>query len=219
MLERLTDPRFEAISQPCTHALELTARILAEQPNPVVAEVGVGIGATSIALCRLLDHRGEAWFFDYEDKVAELGADLRAAGFANVRTMGNSRKTHDGYGWTLAMLLRRMRAQHPEGLFDLIYLDGAHVCQHDTLATVCAKALLKPGGTLLMDDYDWTIARSPTMQPAIDPTIRQHYTDAQIELSHVEMVCALLLDVDPAFQPIPIGYRQREHRRAYRKAG
>jgi predicted O-methyltransferase YrrM len=151
--------------------------------------------------------------------VAELAADLRAAGFDNFRTLGNSRKTNDGYGWTLAMLLRRMRAEHPEGLFDFIYLDGAHVCEHDTLATVCAKALLKPGGTLLMDDYDWTIASSPTMRPAVNPTIRQHYTEAQIELSHVEMVCALLLDVDPAFEAIPIGYRQREHRRAYRKAG
>lgn len=217
MLERLIDPRFKAISTPCQQAIDLTARILGERPAPVIAEVGIGIGATSIALCKLLDHRGEVWFFDFEDRVSELAVDLRGAGYANIQVLGNSRATYDSYSWTLAMLLRRRRAAQSAELFDFIYLDGAHVCHHDTLATVCAKALLKPGGYLLMDDYDWSIATSPTMRPSVNPAIRQHYTEQQIELSHVEMVCSLLLDADPQFEPVPIGYRTREHRRAYRK--
>jgi predicted O-methyltransferase YrrM len=218
MLERLTDPRFKAISQPCPQALDLVTRVMADRPAPVIAEVGIGIGATSSALCQLLGDRGEVWFFDFEDRVTELATDLRAAGHANIRIFGNSRATYDGYGWTLAILLRRTRDRQPEGLFDFIYLDGAHVCHHDTLAAVCAKALLKSGGYLLMDDYDWSIASSPTMRPSVNPTIRQHYTEEQIELSHVEMICALLLDNDPQFERVPIGYKTREHRRAYRKA-
>ncbi|HVZ10034.1 class I SAM-dependent methyltransferase [Rhodopila sp.] len=217
MLERLTDPRFKAISQPSAQAVALTTQILEREPAPVIAEIGIGIGATSMALCSLLDHRGEAWFFDFEDRVTELAADLAAAGYTNIRTFGNSRATHDSYGWTLAMLLRRRRASGPAALFDFIYLDGAHVWHHDALATVCAKALLKPGGFLLMDDYDWTIAVSPTMRPSVNPTIRQHYTEEQIELSHVEMICSLLLDDDPHFERVPLGYRGREHRRAYRR--
>ncbi|QLH37763.1 MAG: class I SAM-dependent methyltransferase [Defluviicoccus sp.] len=219
MLERLTDPRFRAISQPSPQAIDLIRRVLAEHSAPVVAEIGIGIGATSVALCELLDHRGEAWFFDFEERVNELATDLRAAGYQNIRVMGNSRATYDSYSWTLAMLLRRRRSAQPVELFDFIYLDGAHVCHHDTLATVCAKELLKRSGYLLMDDYDWTIATSPTMRPSVNPTIRQHYTEEQIELSHVEMICSLLLDTDPEFQRVPIGYRTREHRRAYRKLG
>jgi predicted O-methyltransferase YrrM len=219
MLERLSDPKFDAISRPCPQAIELTSQVLSTKHMPVIAEIGIGIGATSFALCKLLDHRGEVWFFDFEDRVAELADDLKAAGFHNIRTFGNTRKTFDSYGWTLAVLRRQTQAQHPDGLFDFIYLDGAHVCHHDAFATSCAKRLLKPGGYLLMDDYDWTIAKSPTMSPLVNPTVCRHYTEAQIELSHVEMICSILLDSDPQFEIVPIGYLTHEHRRAYRRLG
>lgn len=217
MLEKLSDPRFATISQPSIHALDLARRVLADNPAPLLCEVGVGLGATSIELCKLLDHRGEIWFFDFEEKLAELAADLVAAGFANFRTFGNSRRTFDSYAWTLAMQLRRRRAAGGQGFIDLAYLDGAHTFFHDAPATVCLKEMLRPGGYLLMDDYDWTIAVSPTMRPSVNPAIVRDYTDEQIELSHVEMVCALLLDEDPAFERIDIGYLRQEHRRAYRR--
>ncbi len=217
MLEKLSDPRFATISTPSAHALDLARRVLAENPAPLLCEVGVGLGATSIELCRLLDHRGEIWFFDFEEKLAELGADLRAAGFANFRTFGNSRRTFDSYAWTLAMQLRRRRAAGEQAFIDLAYLDGAHTFFHDAPATVCLKEMLRPGGYLLMDDYDWTFAVSPTMRPSVNPSIVRDYTEEQIELSHVEMVCALLLDDDPAFERVDIGYRGQEHRRAYRR--
>lgn len=217
MLEKLNDPRYRTISQPSAHALDLAGRALADNPSPLLCEVGIGIGATSIELCRLLAHRGEIWFFDFEEKLAELAADLRAAGFANFRTFGNSRRTYDSYGWTLAMELRRMRARGQHAGIDFAYLDGAHTFFHDAPATICLKQMVRPGGYLLMDDYDWTIAVSPTMRPAVNPTITADYTDEQIELSHVEMVCALLLDDDPEFERVDIGYRRQEHRRAFRR--
>jgi predicted O-methyltransferase YrrM len=217
MLERLIDPKFDAISRPCPQAVELTSQVLSINHTPVIAEIGIGVGATSLALCKLLDHRGEAWFFDFEDRVAELADDLKAAGFHNIRTFGNTRKTFDSYAWTLAILRRETQAQHPDGLFDFIYLDGAHVCHHDVFATCCAKQLLKPGGYLLMDDYDWTIAISPTMSPSVNPAVLRHYTEAQIESSHVEMICSILLDPDPQFEIVPIGFHTHEHRRAYRR--
>ncbi|MGE0415551.1 MAG: class I SAM-dependent methyltransferase [Acetobacteraceae bacterium] len=219
MLERLTDPRFKAISEPCQHALDLTARILESRPDPVIAEIGIGIGATSLQLCRLLNHRGRIWIFDFEDRVAELQGDLNALGFSNITIRGNSRRTFDSYGWTLAVLLRQSRHRGSAEMFDFIYLDGCHLYPFDTMATVCAKAMLKPGGYLLMDDYDWSILGSPTMTPELNPSIRQHYSPEQIELSHVEMICSILLDTDPVFERVPIGYKGREHRRAYRKSG
>jgi predicted O-methyltransferase YrrM len=217
MLEKLADPRYQAIARPCAHALDLATRVLAATPDPIVCEVGVGIGATSLEICRKLDHRGEAWFFDYQDRLNELAADLSAAGFTNIRMFGNSRRTFDGYGWNLAMLLRQTLDRGVSGLIDFVYLDGAHTFHHDAPSTVCLKDLLKVGGYILMDDYDWTIAVSPTMRPSVCPAVEQHYTDVQIELSHVEMVCSLFLDSDPRFVVVPLGYRGREHRRAYRR--
>ena len=217
MLERLTDPRFATISQPSAHALDLVRRVLSTNPSPLLCEVGVGIGATSIEFCRLLEHRGEIWFFDFAEKLEELAGDLGDAGFANFRTFGNSRRTFDSYAWTLAMQLRRRRAQGEAAFIDFAYLDGAHTFFHDAPATMCLKEMLRPGGYLLMDDYDWTIAVSPIMRPTVNSAIVQDYTEEQIELSHVEMVCALLLDDDPAFERVDIGYRRQEHRRAYRR--
>jgi predicted O-methyltransferase YrrM len=217
MLERHTDPRFQSIATPCEHAVELASRVLAGKRDPTIAEIGVGIGATSLALCRTLDHRGEAWFFDFEDRVEELGADLARAGFNNVKLIGNSRRTFDGYGWTLALLLRQQRARSKGGLFDFIYLDGAHLYHHDALATVCAKDLLNVGGYLLVNGYEWTIDSSPTLRPAVNPAVCEQYSDTQIELSHVEMVCSLLLDDDAHFARIPLDAEGRERRRAYQK--
>jgi hypothetical protein len=58
---------------------------------------------------------------------------------------------------------------------------------------------------------------SPTLRYTVNPATVQDYREEQIELSHVEMVCALLLDDDPAFERVDIGYRRQEHRRAYRR--
>jgi predicted O-methyltransferase YrrM len=217
VLEKINDARYRLISQPSAHALDLARRVLDGNHAPLFCEVGIGIGATSIELCRLLAHRGEIWFFDFEDKLAELTTDLRAAGFDNFRTFGNSRRTYDSYGWTLAMELRRMRERGQQAGIDFAYLDGAHTFFHDAPATVCLKEMVKPGGYLLMDDYDWTIAVSPSMRPTVNPSITRDYTDEQIELSHVEMVCALLFDNDHCFERVDIGYRRQEHRRAYRR--
>jgi hypothetical protein len=92
----------------------------------------------------------------------------------------------------------------------------AHVWHHDAFATCCAKQLLKPSGYLLMDDYDWTIAISPTMSPSVNPAVRRHYTEAQIETSHVEMICSILLDSDPNSRRFHWLHDPR-HRRAYRR--
>ncbi len=219
MLERHTNPRFQAMATPCAHAVELAGRILAGNSNPTFAEIGVGIGATSLALCKALNHGGEVWFFDFEDRVEELGVDLAAAGFKNFKLVGNSRRTFDSYGWTLAMLLRQRRARATEGLFDFIYLDGAHLYHHDALATLCAKELLNLGGYLLVNGYEWTLEASPTQRPSVNPEVRKQYSDTQIELSHVEMICSLVLDTDTRFTPISLGYRGRERRRAYQRTG
>jgi len=217
MLERHTDPRFQSVATPCEQALELARRVLEGKRDPTIAEIGVGIGATSLALCRTLDHRGEIWFFDFEDRVEELGADLARAGFDNIKLIGNSRRTFDGYGWTLALLLRQQRARGASGLFDFIFVDGAHLYQHDALATTCAKDLLNVGGYLLMNGYEWTLDSSPTLRPAANPATLEQYSDTQIELSHVEMVCSLLLDHDARFARIALGEQGRERRRAYQK--
>ena len=48
--------------------------------------------------------------------------------------------------------------------FDFCFLDGAHTWEVDGFAFVLVERLLEPGGMIIFDDLDWTIARSPTMK-------------------------------------------------------
>jgi predicted O-methyltransferase YrrM len=218
LLEKLTDPRFQSIAKPSEHALKLVGQILETNPEPAICEVGVGIGATTIEFCKLLDNKGMLYLFDFEDRLTDLGEDIKAQGFENVRAFMNTRKTFDSYNWALSKLVLENRAADTKTLFDFAYLDGCHMFHHDAPATLLLKELVKPGGILLMDDYNWSIALSPTMRPSAQPTITKHYTDEQIEVPHVAMICSVFLDDDPRFEKMEIGYATgHEHRRAYRK--
>ena len=48
MLEKITNDKFRAISKASPDALLVLDTILAENSSPVVAEVGIGIGATTL---------------------------------------------------------------------------------------------------------------------------------------------------------------------------
>ncbi|WBV44032.1 class I SAM-dependent methyltransferase [Pseudoroseomonas cervicalis] len=218
MLEKLTDPANRHIAEPNRHALMLLGQVLEQEPQPVICEVGIGIGATVSAMCRLLDHRGTYHLFDYSSRLDDLKPDLDGLGFTNVVYHGNTRRKLDSYNWALARLLQaRREAGGPVPLFDFAFLDGAHAFHHDAPAALLLKELLKPGGIILLDDYDWSFAISPTMNPGVMPRILEAYTEEQIETPHVKLICDLFFDHDPAYRKLDIGYGRREHRRAYRK--
>lgn len=188
--------------------------LLVHTPDPIVAEVGVGIGATTLAMCQLLDNRGELYLFDFDDSVTTLREDVRNLGFTNVRALGNSRRTYDSYAWTLARLLEQRLAAGDAAIFDFVYLDGGHAFHLDAPAAVLLKDLLKPGATLLFDDVTWTFGKSPTQNPHAKPETAGQFTQEQIETPHVRLVCELLFDRDPRFRRVPLDV---EHRRAYVK--
>ncbi|MCB1500209.1 MAG: class I SAM-dependent methyltransferase [Bauldia sp.] len=219
MLEKVQDPRYAAIAKPAEQVLGLLRRLLLTNDSPTVCEVGIGIGATSVEICRLLDHKGIIFFFDFAEKLEQLGKDLSDLGFQNFVMVGNERKTFDSYAWNLGKLLLDNIRAGKNGLFDLVFLDGAHAFQYDAPAAVILKGLVKPGGVLILDDYDWSFAVSPTMRPSVKPEITNDYTHEQIEMSHVKFVCDLFFDPDPLFEKIDIGYGSKEHRRAYRRLG
>ncbi|GAB4069435.1 class I SAM-dependent methyltransferase [Ancylobacter sonchi] len=219
MLEKAQDPQYAAIATPARHAIDLLRQVMEDQPRPVIAEVGVGVGATSVELCRQLGGDGEIHFFDFEERIAELLVDLRGLGFENLHGHPNTRRFMDSYAWTLGKLVLERRAAGEAAMFDFIFFDGAHAYHHDASSTVLLKELLRPGGVLLMDDYDWSFAVSPTMSKLSNPPLEKLFTEEQIATCHVKFICDLFLDNDPAFQRLDIGYKaNHEHRRAYRKA-
>jgi predicted O-methyltransferase YrrM len=217
MLEKIGDPNHFTVNKPQQHAIDVLRRVLEVTPAPNIAEIGIGVGATTLELCKLLNHQGRIFLFDFQEKLDELAVDLTKLGYTNFVMLGNESKPYDGYAWSLAKLLLRARKEHPGGLFDYVYLDGAHLFHHDAASVVILKELLKPGGILLLDDYHWMIATSPTMRPDLRPQVVNEFSDEQINTPHVKLICDLFLDSDAGFDRVELGYQEKERKRAYRK--
>jgi predicted O-methyltransferase YrrM len=162
------------------------------------AEIGVYRGYTAERIAQVLGGGGEIHLFDYADRVEPVAARLRAAGHRNVVAHGNSRRLLDSYNWSLMAVL----AEHSEPLFDYVFIDGAHTWAHDALAFLLADRLLVRGGYMDFDDYGWTLASSPSMNPAAFPEIDALYTDEQITTPQVALVVDLLVRRDERYEQI-----------------
>jgi predicted O-methyltransferase YrrM len=177
---------------------ERTVAAVRETGARVYMEIGVYLGATAEAVAEVLGEQGELHLLDFEDRVAPVAERLRARGLGRVVAHANSRRTLDSYNWSLMRLLREGRA----GTFDYVFLDGAHTWAHDALAFLLVDRLLKPGGHVDFDDYSWTLARSPSMNPDAFPPTRELYSDEQIEVPQVALVVDLLVRSDPRYEEV-----------------
>ena len=66
------------------------------------------------------------------------------------------------YNWRL----RDFLCTDPRPVFDLVFLDGAHTWEPDSLAFLLSEKLLRPGGWWIFDDLNWSIGTSPTARRA-----------------------------------------------------
>ena len=62
------------------------------------------------------------------------------------------------FTWEMCKLLE----QRPSPQFDFCYIDGAHTWDGTGFAFFLVDMLLKPGGWVLFDDLNWSIAKSPS---------------------------------------------------------
>jgi predicted O-methyltransferase YrrM len=163
-----------------------------------IAEIGIYKGHTSLELAEFLNGEGELHLFDYEDRVADVERKIRAAGYSNVRTFGSSYKILDSYNWSLGKLLEG----HTAPLYDYVFIDGAHTWAVDALTTFLADRLLKPGGYLDFDDYEWTLGKSPSLKPSSFPLTGKLYTDEQISARQVKMIIDLTVRRNPRYREV-----------------
>ena len=195
VLELIGTPGYEAVSR----ANPLSARVIAGLYGrgvtaPVVAEIGVGIGATSLAIARTLGNRGQLHLFDVEPTVRAVASDLAAEGFDNIHAHPNSERHWDNYNWTLGVML--LGGMGPA--FDYIYLDGARTFVTDALAFFLCDRLLRRSGLLEFNDYEGTYAASKLMVGTRD----QFMTAEQMATPQVAMVVDLFLRDNPDYAPV-----------------
>ncbi|MBR3298105.1 MAG: hypothetical protein IKI64_02765 [Clostridia bacterium] len=203
MIERIGTPKYLHVSQPCKEVLLLLGYLRCIAKGPItVAEIGVGQGATSVEIVKLLRTSDSFHFFSFEDTVRELYADLRGLEHCKCKLVpfGNSRKYCDSYCWNLAQLC--LSDSGKGGLYDLVYLDGAHSLVFSGLGCALIKKLMKPGGLLVVDDVMWTYDVMRERDPDEFKKLCEMYTDEQMKTAQIEMVVNIFLADDPDWKPV-----------------
>lgn len=221
MLERRNTPGYEAWSKPCSEAIQVLEQLRAEREVLTVAEVGVGIGASTVEFLRVMAGSGTLHLFDFNDVLNQLVEDLKALDVSDgIRLVahGNGRQRFNGYDWTLAtMAAARGRDDDTLELFDFVYLDGAHLFHHDAPSCVLLKEMITPGGYIVFDDMYWTVNGSPTMNPAKKPSVRDDFSDEQLATAPVELVVDVFMRPDTRFEQVFLTASKRPYRPVFRK--
>lgn len=73
--------------------------------------------------------------------------------------------------------------------FDFVYVDGSHLAKDVLLDTLLSWRLLKKGGIIIFDDYEWNGYPKPELNPkiAIDAFLDTHSNDLTILLKSYQV--------------------------------
>lgn len=96
------------------------------------------------------------------------------------------------YLWRLMKLLE----QDPAPEFDLCYIDGAHQWATDGFAFFLVDRLLRPGGWVIFDDLDWTVASHPHSAEAV---WAQGLSEEEKTTPQVRKIYELLVKTHPGY--------------------
>lgn len=96
------------------------------------------------------------------------------------------------YTWELMKLLER----DPQPRFDFVYMDGGHTWDVTGFGFLLVDRLLAPGGWILFDDLDWTVASSPNIAEA---GWAKRMSDEERKTAQVRKVYELLVRTHPDY--------------------
>lgn len=95
--------------------------------------------------------------------------------------------SHRSFTWEL----RRLLAQVPRPQFDFCYIDGAHTWDGTGFSFLLVDLLLKPGGWVIFDDLEWSIATSRAAMKNMDRY--SAYSEEEKQAKQVREVWRLLV--------------------------
>lgn len=138
-----------------------------------ILELGFFHGKSSAYIASVLEERGDGHLTTVDlgsarDRSPNINGILSDLGLSHRVTPIFA---HRSYTWELQKMLRA----RPRPVVDLCYLDGGHTWDVSALGVFLVDRLLRPGGILVLDDLDWSIATSPALQKS--PQKLSHYSD------------------------------------------
>lgn len=165
-----------------------------------VAEIGIGIGATAVEICKSLDKEDKYYAFDFEDKINLLFEDFGKLPdiVCELYAEGSSPKVYDSYNWNLSKMVLGMQEKQIDGIFDVVYLDGAHTFWVDGLACCLIKKLIKKDGYIIFDDLNWSIKKHhPNASEFCEL-----FTDEQLSDCQIRRVVNIFMQQDDNFSEL-----------------
>ncbi len=160
------------------------------------AEFGIYKGSTASTVHSLFP-KSEIHLFDFQETLDDFKLN-KSNSSDRYYYYGNSQKYNDSYNWSLIKLIEE---NQNEPIFDYCFLDGAHTVAIDALNFFLVDRLLKVGGYLDFDDYNWKL-RGSSLDPTLIPEINDQYTDEQIDSKQVKMIIDILVKPDPRYEEV-----------------
>lgn len=187
-------PETHGVQDARTGKEERIRDVFSRFPNGTFLEIGIGEYPRSDRFELLRKHNISYVGCDFASVCTSHQTELAIKNFGTerIRFAPNATGT---YSWTLFEMLQRGEK------YDVIYLDGHHTFYIDLPALLLADRLLKPGGYLLLDDMQWTLA---FLKGNLKRSISQwyfyrrmydfsQYSDKQQQLPHIRMIADELL--------------------------
>jgi predicted O-methyltransferase YrrM len=159
-----------------------------------VLELGFAHGKSTCYLAAAADELGGDAHVLTMDRVGVLDREpnihqlLERCGLANRVTPVIAETS---YTWELMKLLDR----DPQPRFDFAYIDAGHTWDVTGFGFLLVDRLMAPGGWVLFDDLDWTLASSPTMRERRIP-------EEQRTMPQVRKVFELLVRTHPDYEEV-----------------
>jgi predicted O-methyltransferase YrrM len=175
--------------------------ILRERPARIL-ELGIAHGTATCYMAAALEELGGGLITAVD--LLETAATFQPSAEEQLERTGLSEfarvvRMQTGYTWFLHdEIARRTRDGACEPEYDLCVIDGPKNWTIDGAAFFMADKLLRRGGWMIFDDYDWTY-RWDCVEDNIDGITQRSLSREELETPHIREVFELLVRQHPDY--------------------
>lgn len=185
----LVDTLFGDVKYMTRPQAETLREIITSEGARDVLEIGFYQGKSTAYIAGILEDIGEGSVATFDLHSAQRHSPnvetlLEKTGLNHRATVYYCKRS---YTWELQRLINA--PQRPQ--FDFCYFDGGHTWDLTGFGVLLVDMLLRPGGTILLDDMSWSMARSPHYRR--NPQLSNRYDNDEVAAEPVRLVWETVL--------------------------